>query len=80
MSDVSPMLERMAQAVRDAKMSPVGFGGDPLEPKWDEAGKVHDWRNYISQAVRDMWHTFTPSQRVALAENAEEIAGQEEWD
>lgn len=22
------------------------------DPKWDEAGRVHDWRNYISSAKR----------------------------
>lgn len=51
-----------------------------LDPKWDEAGKVHDWRNYISEKLRGMWDTFTIDQKIALVESADETAGNEEWD
>lgn len=51
-----------------------------LNPKWENAGRVHDWRNYISNELRTVWGTFTDAQKIALGENAEEIAGREEWD
>lgn len=51
-----------------------------INPKWDLADRVHDWRNYINEDMRAVWDTFTPTQKRILAENAEEIAGREEWD
>jgi hypothetical protein len=58
----------------------IGFGGDPIEPDWDGAGKVHDWRNYITDKVRTLWPTFSRSQKIAIAEMAQERAEAEEWD
>ena len=54
-----------------------------MDPEWDYdwwENRVHDWRNYISKEVRQMWQSFTPEQRAALARQADEQAGQEEWD
>lgn len=48
-------------------------------PKWDEAGKVHDWKNHVSDEVQAMWHTFTLDQQAALARQAQEAASREEW-
>jgi len=53
---------------------------DYLQPEWHWRQSVHNWRNYISEEVQAMWLTFTPEQRAALARNADEIAGREEWD
>lgn len=51
-----------------------------LTPDWDGWGRVHNWRNYISEEVRAMWDTFTDEQKAALYRSAEEAAGMEEWD
>lgn len=56
------------------------FSGDPLDPKWDQVGWVHDWRNYINDGLRAIWDTFTDEQKLAIAKNADAIAGNEEWD
>ena len=53
---------------------------DWAKPKWNEARKVHDWKNYISEEIAQMWHTFTEVQKQALARQADEMAGREEWD
>ncbi len=50
------------------------------EPDWYARGKVHDWRNYVSKEVRDMWFTFTEVQCQALARQAQKQADKEEWD
>lgn len=50
------------------------------EPEWEKAGRVHDWRNYISDKLQNMWDTFTDEQKKAIAENAEQSATDEEWD
>lgn len=49
-------------------------------PDWGKAEKIHDWRNYVSEAVRKLWTTFTWEQRVALYLQADEQALDEEWD
>ena len=56
--------------------------GRPLDakPLWDEAGRVHDWRNYVNTPLREAWATFTEAQRELIAANADEIASREEWD
>ncbi len=56
---------------------------DPEEynaPEWNNFCRVHNWHNYVSQDLRDMWHAFTEEQKKALAENAEFQANQEQWD
>lgn len=55
-------------------------GRDFENPDWDAAGRVHDWRNYISDDVRAIWHTFTLEQRRLLAEQADAFADREEWE
>jgi|GEM_PF-2148254 len=53
---------------------------DWKSPNWENARRIHDWRNYISEEIRDMWSTFTDGQKKALAISAEERAGCEIWD
>lgn len=50
------------------------------EPDWDNAGRIHDWRNKISDEVQAMWSSFTPEQQAALARQADEQASAEDWD
>lgn len=49
-------------------------------PEWEYVGKVHDWRNYISDRVREMWSTFSDEQLIAIVEQAYEEASKEHWD
>ena len=49
-------------------------------PSWDEAERVHDWRYHVSENVQAMWPTFTIEQKLALAEQANDIASNEDWD
>jgi hypothetical protein len=51
-----------------------------LNPEWDRAGRVHDWRNYISERVKELWDTFSDEQKLALVEQADEHASNEHWD
>ncbi len=50
------------------------------DPKWKEAGNVHDWRNHVTEEVRAIWHTFTDKQKYVLATAADYHAGNEEWE
>lgn len=53
---------------------------DYLTPDWSERRRVHNWKNYINQAVRDIWNSFTPEQKKILSDNAQDQAEKEEWD
>lgn len=50
------------------------------DPHWDEAGKVHDWRNHVPESVRSMWRDLDYRGRCAVALMAMEAADAEEWD
>ena len=54
--------------------------GDWKNPNWEYTGRVHDWRNHVSEEIKDMWDTFTDNQKQALFRRAEEEADREEWD
>ncbi len=49
-------------------------------PRWIEAGKVHEWKNHVPGMVRTIWHTFSISQKMVLAEAYNELASNEEWE
>lgn len=51
-----------------------------LNPEWDKATEVHDWRNHVPENVQSIWSTFKIEQRMALVEWAESLASREEWD
>jgi hypothetical protein len=51
-----------------------------IDPSWYDAGKVHDWRNYIGPDLQRIWGSFTDDQRRIIAYNADDIASNEEWD
>jgi predicted metal-dependent enzyme (double-stranded beta helix superfamily) len=50
------------------------------DPQWDRAGWVHDWRNHVGERTQAIWSTFTDEQRLALAADAAEDAGNESWE
>jgi hypothetical protein len=50
------------------------------DPKFEDAGRVHDWRNYISLEIQESWLTFTEAQREMLIRQADAMAGNEDWD
>jgi hypothetical protein len=61
-------------------MSEAEPDDDYLDPKWEEGGRVHNWRNYVPENVRAIWDTFTPNQKLVLSLWADDFAGRENWD
>lgn len=49
-------------------------------PDWGNKGRAHDWKNYISPELEAMWESFTPEQKMAIANSADYPASREEWD
>lgn len=49
-------------------------------PDWASAVRVHEWKNYISEKLQAMWESFTPEQKQAIAESADDVASREDWE
>lgn len=49
-------------------------------PQWDDAGMVHDWRNYANSDLKDHWHNMTDTTKKVVSELLQEIADTEEWE
>lgn len=47
---------------------------------FNNTDKVHDWRNHVGGNVQEIWDTFTDTQKIAIALDAEIEAMREEWD
>jgi hypothetical protein len=39
-------------------------------PEFEKADSVHDWRDYVGQRTRLVWHNLTAEHRRAIAEDA----------
>ncbi len=50
------------------------------DPGWNKTNKCHDWRNYISSEVQEVWEHLPLLARLVAYLSAEEQAGREEWD
>lgn len=53
---------------------------DVLEPDFEHASKVHDWRNHVSGAMRKWWDQMPLFAKLALYVTAEDEASCEIWD
>ncbi len=53
---------------------------DYIYPDWDKGGKVHNWKNYVSDELKALWEEFSEKQRIVLGENFDSIASDEEWE
>lgn len=52
-----------------------------LNPQpWDEGSRVHNWRSHVGERVQALWDTFTDEQRIAIAGDADDKAGAENWE
>jgi hypothetical protein len=51
-----------------------------LNPQWEDAGRVHDWRNHVPDHIIEKWDLLDQEMKHDLYLWAEEIANNEEWD
>lgn len=66
----------MVDLMSQTRVAPENF----RNPIWDEAGRVHDWRNYASEWLREVWTTLSDEQARAIAASLDDIAMLEDWD
>ena len=55
-------------------------GEDIVNPEWEVGGRVHNWKNYVPDDLKAIWHTFSKDQLIVLAETFDTIASNEEWE
>lgn len=49
-------------------------------PKWNEEDRVHNWRNYVTDDLKEIWETFGENLQKMLACHFEVLASNEDWD
>lgn len=55
-------------------------GVDVRNPRFDEARRVHDWRNYVGERTRSIWGGLSDQHKIAIARDADDRAGNEDWE
>lgn len=58
------------------RMSP----SDYRTPDWAAAGRVHDWKNYASEWLQEVWPSLSDEQARAVAASLDDVAAAEHWD
>lgn len=53
---------------------------DFINPDWKNKERVHEWKNYVSNEIQNIWHSFNLEQKATIALQAREQASQEDWD
>lgn len=51
-----------------------------MNPEWSRVGRIHDWRNYVSPEIQQLWETMDLQVRRLIYIMADQTAGNEEWD
>ena len=49
-------------------------------PNFNDNGKCHNWRRYVSDEWKDNWFSFTEREREIMIFMARENADKEDWD
>lgn len=53
---------------------------DWSSPEWGSQDKVHNWRNYANNGLKEEWFNLTGKQRIIISSLLDDIAGAEHWD
>uniref|UniRef100_A0AB39CDG8 RecX-like filament modulator n=1 Tax=Pseudomonas phage RVTF4 TaxID=3236931 RepID=A0AB39CDG8_9VIRU len=51
-----------------------------VNPEWEKVGRIHDWRNYVSDEFKRIWDTLDIQVRRLVYLSADQQASNEEWD
>lgn len=53
---------------------------DYSDPKWEESVRVHDWKNYANDWLREVWSSLSDRQKKAVSSSLDDIASGEDWE
>ncbi len=51
-----------------------------VNPEFDKAGKIHDWRNHVLESFKVHWQTLAMEARFTIFAYAQKAADGEQWD
>jgi hypothetical protein len=49
-------------------------------PQWEDASRVHDWRNQVASCIRELWGAMGTESRLVAFIAAQDQALDEDWD
>lgn len=49
-------------------------------PMWDYPSRVHNWRNYATEELKEHWPNMTDKTKQIVAACLDDIASREEWE
>lgn len=61
------------------KELPISDAESITNPKWEEAGRVLDWRNYIPLELQRIWDKLSIESRIIAFYLADSMAHKEDW-
>ena len=70
----------IARAKRELIHQPPYDGDAFVDPKWEDAGKTHDWRNHVQGDVEDAWDSLSDDAKAVAILTAIDAAHAEEWE
>jgi hypothetical protein len=73
--DMTQILERLL--AESGRFDPADADADP---HWEQASRVHDWRNYVPNELKPFWSRLSHEARLVLLLVAIEASGREEWE
>lgn len=56
------------------------FDYEYIHPDWNDDSRIHNWKNYATDDLRNEWDNFSDNQKIIIGKALQEIALQEEWD
>lgn len=52
---------------------------DWKNPEWDLGGHVHNWKNYSTEELKNIWENFTDEQKKVIVYTLDNAAEREFW-
>jgi hypothetical protein len=52
---------------------------DCLRPEWHKKNRTHNWRNYATEGLEEIWPTLSSLQKVIMADALQQWADREHW-
>lgn len=50
------------------------------DPDWKDPDRVHNWKNYAGDWLKEVWPSLSQEQKKAVASSLDDIAAREDWE
>lgn len=66
------------EAIQSVEIDCMGL--DWKEPDWDEDNRVHNWKNYATAELIEIWNSLHDYQKKVIAVALDRVASNEHWE